>query len=115
MVVGSLGLLIKGAGLSNSEVGWNPYPQPSATLLGFILSSIAIILIYFGLSRLSEGLKPKRPGKVAGIFMIVVWGLSGVTLLTFYSIVKSLTETGAVFPPSPIAHGLQRLHFPCHR
>jgi hypothetical protein len=71
MVVDSLGLLIKGAGLSNSEVGWNPYPQPSATILGFILLSIAIILIYFG-GRLSEGLKPKRPGKVAGIFMIVV-------------------------------------------
>ena len=99
MVVSRLGLHIRGAGLSNFEVGWNPYPQPSATLLAFILLAIAIILGYLGFSRPSEGLKPKRPGKVAGIFMIVVWGLSVVTLTTFYSIVQSLTKTGTVFPP----------------
>lgn len=90
--------------ISPQDVGWSPYPQPSATYLSILLLLITIALSYFsGSRRLVGGLQVKRPGRTIMILMSIIWFISLITLVAFYSIVSYLSPKKSVFPPSPIA------------
>lgn len=59
---------------------WYPYAGAEAAVLGIILLAAGVLLAWLG-TRLTGPLKAERPGRTAGVFLILVWVLSLATCL----------------------------------
>jgi hypothetical protein len=84
---------------------WSPYEGSAALWLALALFVIGCVLTYLGL-RLHSPLQVERSGKIAGIFLIAIWGISIVTFLNaIITYIQSLFQQVGNFtpPPSPIS------------
>jgi hypothetical protein len=83
---------------------WIPYTGTEAVVLGIILLAVGILLAWLG-TRLTGPLKAVRPGRTAGVFLVLVWVLSLATcLVALIAYVVQLGEAHLVetLPTNPI-------------
>ena len=86
---------------------WSPYAGSSSIILAVGLLIVTGVLIYFAL-RLHHPIAVKRPGKVLGIALVVLWLLSVTTFLVAASIYGHADEqqiihfTGPMNPIAPV-------------
>lgn len=59
---------------------WSPYTGSSSIILSIVLLIVTAGLIFFAF-RLPHPIAVKRPGKVLGVTLIVIWGLSVIMFL----------------------------------
>lgn len=86
---------------------WSPYAGSSSVILAVVLLLVTGVLIYFAM-RLPHPLAVKRPGKVLGVALIVIWVLFVITFLVAASIYALADErqlihfTGPMNPIAPV-------------
>jgi hypothetical protein len=69
----------------NQHGTWSPYTGSSSIILAVGLLIVTGVLIYFAM-RLHHPLAVKRPGKVLGVALVVMWVVSVTTFLVAVSI-----------------------------
>ena len=86
---------------------WIPYAGSNSIILAIVLLIVTGVLLYFAM-RLHHSIAVKRPGKVLGVALVVIWVLSVTTFLVAVSIyVRALYQqvghfTGPANPITPI-------------
>jgi hypothetical protein len=59
---------------------WSPYAGSSSIILAVVLLIVTSVLVYFAI-RLHHPIAVKRPGKVLGVTLVVIWVVSVITFL----------------------------------
>jgi hypothetical protein len=91
----------------NQHGTWSPYAGSSSIILAIVLLIVTGVLIYFAM-RLHHPIEVKRPGKVLGVALVVMWVVSVTTFLVAAGIyVYALSQqvdhlTAPVNPITPV-------------
>ncbi len=86
---------------------WSPYAGSNSIILAIVLLIVTGVLLYFAM-RLHHSIAVKRPGKVLGISLVVMWVLAVTTFLVAVIIYVLALErqvghfTGPVNPITPV-------------